>query len=298
MIMSTAIRMENIVKTYGETRVLNGLSLSIEEGTFLTVVGSSGCGKTTLLKMINGLIKPDSGKIMVKGQDLEQADLISLRRSIGYSIQGSILFPHMSVEENIAYVPNLLNGKDKEKTEAAVRKWMKIVSLDDRLRTRYPDELSGGQQQRVGIARALASSPDILLMDEPFGAVDSITRSQLQSEIKNIHDQTGITVVFITHDLREALYLGTRVLILDQGEIRQLDTPRNILSHPADDFVRSLIANSFHDLNALKNERSVQQWPIVNNGSISSRPYWPKIPDMPISPFPLMNRRKAICCAA
>ena len=165
----------------------------------------------------------------------------------------------MSVEENIAYVPNLLNGKDKEKTEAAVRKWMKIVSLDDRLRTRYPDELSGGQQQRVGIARALASSPDILLMDEPFGAVDSITRSQLQSEIKNIHDQTGITVVLITHDLREALYLGTRVLILDQGEIRQLDTPRNILSHPADDFVRSLIANSFHDLNALKNERSVQQ---------------------------------------
>ena len=246
MIMSTAIRMENIVKTYGETRVLNGLSLSIEEGTFLTVVGSSGCGKTTLLKTING-------------QDLEQADLISLRRSIGYSIQGSILFPHMSVEENIAYVPNLLNGKDKEKTEAAVRKWMKIVSLDDRLRTRYPDELSGGQQQRVGIARALASSPDILLMDEPFGAVDSITRSQLQSEIKTIHDQTGITVVFITHDLREALYLGTRVLILDQGEIRQLDTPRNILSHPADDFVRSLIANSFHDLNALKNERSVQQ---------------------------------------
>ena len=259
MIMSTAIRMENIVKTYGETRVLNGLSLSIEEGTFLTVVGSSGCGKTTLLKMINGLIKPDSGKIMVNGQDLEQADLISLRRSIGYSIQGSILFPHMSVEENIAYVPNLLNGKDKEKTESAVRKWMNIVSLDDRLRTRYPDELSGGQQQRVGIARALASSPDILLMDEPFGAVDSITRSQLQSEIKNIHDQTGITVVFITHDLREALYLGTRVLILDQGEIRQLDTPRNILSHPADDFVRSLIANSFHDLNALKNERSVQQ---------------------------------------
>ena len=165
----------------------------------------------------------------------------------------------MSVEENIAYVPNLLNGKDKEKTEAAVRKWMKIVSLDDRLRTRYPDELSGGQQQRVGIARALASSPDILLMDEPFGAVDSITRSQLQSEIKTIHDQTGITVVFITHDLREALYLGTRVLILDQGEVRQLDTPRNILSHPADDFVRSLIANSFHDLNALKNERSVQQ---------------------------------------
>ena len=165
----------------------------------------------------------------------------------------------MSVEENIAYVPNLLNGKDKEKTEAAVRKWMKIVSLDDRLRTRYPDELSGGQQQRVGIARALASSPDILHMDEPFGAVDSITPSQLQSEIKTIHDQTGITVVFITHDLREALYLGTRVLILDQGEIRQLDTPRNILSHPADDFVRSLIANSFHDLNALKNERSVQQ---------------------------------------
>ena len=255
----TAIRFDQVSKGFGETMALDDVSLDVPRGAFVTVIGSSGCGKTTLLKTVNALVVPDEGHVLVNGRDTAEADPIELRRSIGYSIQGSILFPHMSVEENIAYVPNLLNGKDKEKTEAAVRKWMKIVSLDDRLRTRYPDELSGGQQQRVGIARALASSPDILLMDEPFGAVDSITRSQLQSEIKTIHDQTGITVVFITHDLREALYLGTRVLILDQGEIRQLDTPRNILSHPADDFVRSLIANSFHDLNALKNERSVQQ---------------------------------------
>ena len=253
--MTAMIQMEHIVKNYDKTRVLSDLDLTIEKGTFLTVVGSSGCGKTTLLKMINGLIRPDTGRVLVKGRDLAHTDLIALRRSIGYSIQGSILFPHMSVEENIAYVPNLLNGKNKQKTEAAVSKWMKIASLDDSLRTRYPDELSGGQQQRVGIARALASSPDILLMDEPFGAVDSITRSQLQSEIKNIHQKTGITVVFITHDLREALYLGTQVLILDQGKIRQIGAPGDILNHPADDFVRSLIANSFHDLSELAKEK-------------------------------------------
>ena len=218
MIMSTAIRMESIVKTYGETRVLNGLSLSIEEGTFLTVVGSSGCGKTTLLKMINGLIKPDSGKIMVKGQDLEQADLISLRRSIGYSIQGSILFPHMSVEENIAYVPNLLNGKDKEKTEAAVRKWMKIVSLDDRLRTRYPDELSGGEQQRVALARALVNRPDILLADEPTGNLDPKTSEEIMALMEQINDR-GTTVLVVTHNKDIVNAMRKRVVTMHNGKI-------------------------------------------------------------------------------
>lgn len=225
--MSTAIRMENIVKTYGETRVLNGLSLSIEEGTFLTVVGSSGCGKTTLLKMINGLIKPDSGKIMVKGQDLEQADLISLRRSIGYSIQGSILFPHMSVEENIAYVPNLLNGKDKEKTESAVRKWMKIVSLDDRLRTRYPDELSGGQQQRVGIARALVVHPEIIFADEPTGNLDSHTTMDVLKLMQRIVREQNQTLVMVTHDNHLAAY-ADRIFHIIDGKIVKIEENRQM----------------------------------------------------------------------
>ena len=231
MIMSTAIRMENIVKTYGETRVLNGLSLSIEEGTFLTVVGSSGCGKTTLLKMINGLIKPDSGKIMVKDQDLEHADLISLRRSIGYSIQGSILFPHMSVEENIAYVPNLLNGKDKEKTEAAVRKWMKIVSLDDRLRTRYPDELSGGQQQRVSIARALAMNPRILFFDEPTSALDPELTGEILKVIRELAAE-HMTMVIVTHEMRFAQAVSDRVIFMADGMIIEEGTPDEIFVHP------------------------------------------------------------------
>lgn len=241
MIMSTTIRMENIVKTYGETRVLNGLSLSIEEGTFLTVVGSSGCGKTTLLKMINGLIKPDSGKIMVKGQDLEHADLISLRRSIGYSIQGSILFPHMSVEENIAYVPNLLNGKDKEKTDAAVRKWMKIVSLDDRLRTRYPDELSGGQQQRVGIATALITSPRFIIADEPTTALDSITQRQIVDLLTSLVDDAGASMLFITHDFAVLARATTRCYVLDGGSIAETGTTASLLQAPASEPARRLV---------------------------------------------------------
>ena len=165
-----------------------------------------------------------------------------LRRNIGYAIQGSVLFPHMSVEQNIAYVPSLLNRRDRQRTRDAVDQWMKIVHLPQELKDRYPWELSGGQQQRVGIARALAASPDILLMDEPFGAVDSITRTQLQKEIKAIHEDSGITIVFVTHDINEALYLGTRVLVMDQGAIQQYDTPDQIRSRPATDFVRQLIS--------------------------------------------------------
>lgn len=253
--MEPIIEFEHVRKSYGEKTVLGDFSLAVAPGDFVTIVGASGGGKTTVLKMVNGLLTPDAGTIRVMGRDIREMDLIQLRRNIGYAIQGSVLFPHMTVAENIAYVPNLLNKKDKARTKAAVAKWLAIVGLDEELLQRYPAELSGGQQQRVGIARALASSPDILLMDEPFGAVDSITRSQLQSEIKNIHQKTGITVVFITHDLREALYLGTQVLILDQGKIRQLGAPGDILNHPADDFVRSLIANSFHDLSELAKEK-------------------------------------------
>ena len=246
--MTHIIRMKNIRKKYGESIVLKDLNIDIEKGEFLTVVGSSGCGKTTLLKMINGLIQPDQGHVIVNENDISQTNLISLRRSIGYCIQGSILFPHMTVEQNVSYVPNLLNGSNKEKTKKAVSKWLKIVGLDDELRSRYPSELSGGQQQRVGIARALVSSPEILLMDEPFGAVDSITRNQLQTEIKEIHKKTGVTIVFVTHDISEALYLGTKVLVLDKGQIQQYDIPQNIIRYPKNDFVKQLLNNSFSHL--------------------------------------------------
>lgn len=239
--MTTIIEFQEIKKVYGDTVIIDHFNLNIEQGEFLTIIGSSGSGKTTLLKMINGLILPDGGKIYVEGKNIYEEDLIQLRRNIGYSIQGNVLFPHLTVEDNIAYVPNLLNKKDKERTKKAVEKWMNIVGLSQDLITHYPHELSGGQQQRVGIARSLAASPEILLMDEPFGAVDEITRKTLQKEIKEIHEKTGITIVFITHDITEALLLGTKIMVLDKGQIQQLDSPRNVLKNPTNDFVKSLI---------------------------------------------------------
>lgn len=240
--METMIEFQHIRKSYGTQVVLNDFQLSIEKGAFVTMIGSSGCGKTTALKLINGLLIPDEGTIRIEGTDIQTMDQNVLRRNIGYAIQGSVLFPHMSVEQNIAYVPSLLNRRDRQRTRDAVDQWMKIVHLPQELKDRYPWELSGGQQQRVGIARALAASPNILLMDEPFGAVDSITRTQLQKEIKAIHEDSGITIVFVTHDINEALYLGTRVLVMDQGAIQQYDTPDQIRSRPATDFVRQLIS--------------------------------------------------------
>lgn len=244
--MDQIIKFENIKKSYNQKNIFKNFDLTINKGEFLTIIGSSGCGKTTLLKMINGLIRPDEGKIFVQGRDISQVNLIKLRRSIGYCIQGNVLFPHMTVEDNIGYVPNLLNKKDIKKTKNAVIKWLDLVGLDRDLLSRYPNELSGGQQQRVGIARSLAFSPEILLMDEPFSAVDSITRNQLQTLIKNIHDKTGITIIFITHDIFEALYLGTKVLVLNHGEVQQYSDSQTILEHPKNDFVKQLLNNAFH----------------------------------------------------
>lgn len=244
--MEPIIEFEHVRKSYGEKTVLGDFSLTVEPGDFVTIVGASGGGKTTVLKMVNGLLTPDAGTIRVMGRDIREMDLIQLRRNIGYAIQGSVLFPHMTVAENIAYVPNLLNKKDKARTNAAVAKWLAIVGLDEELLQRYPAELSGGQQQRVGIARALAASPEILLMDEPFGAVDEITRASLQQEITRIHRETGITVLFVTHDIGEALRLGTRVLVMADGEIQQYAVPEEILRAPATDFVRQLAAGERH----------------------------------------------------
>lgn len=239
--MNTAIEFKNIKKVYGNKVVLERFNFSVAKGEFVTIIGSSGCGKTTVLKMINGLIEPTSGDIFVDGSNILDKNLTELRRNIGYAIQGSVLFPHMTVEQNISYVPNLINKKNKEKTKLAVSKWMKLVGLDEELKERYPAELSGGQQQRVGIARALAASPEILLMDEPFGAVDEITRGQLQIELKQIHKKMGITVLFVTHDISEALKLGTKVLVMDKGQVQQYAKPDDLLRNPNTDFVKQLV---------------------------------------------------------
>lgn len=239
----TIIRFEHISKTYGENHILQDFNLDIRKGEFLTVIGSSGSGKTTMLKLINGLSVPTAGRILIDGKDIAQEDQTLLRRNIGYVIQGVGLFPHMTVKANIAYVPNLLNRRDKERTRRAVERLIRVVGLETEMLNRYPSELSGGQRQRVGIARALAANPEILLMDEPFGAVDEITRQLLQNEIARIHQELGVTIVFITHDIKEALKLGSRVLVMDQGRIEQIGTPDEIRRNPATDFVRQLTGN-------------------------------------------------------
>ncbi|MDU5021042.1 MAG: ATP-binding cassette domain-containing protein, partial [Clostridiales bacterium] len=187
------IKMKHIKKTYDDKVIIKDLNLDINKGEFITVIGSSGCGKTTVLKMINGLNTPDKGDIFINGKNIKNENIIELRRKIGYSIQGSALFPHLTVEKNISYVLDLINEKNKDEIKESILKLIKVVGLEDNILNRYPDQLSGGQQQRVGIARALAAQPDILLMDEPFGAVDEITRKQLQNEIVKIHKDLGVT---------------------------------------------------------------------------------------------------------
>lgn len=235
------ISLEHVNKSFGETKVLKDFSLAVSEGEFLTVIGRSGCGKTTMLKLINGLLMPESGNVIVEGKNLKDTDLIALRRSIGYVIQNKGLFPHMTVEKNITYVPVISGKKKKAENHELAVKLMGIVGLDPKMLSRYPAELSGGQQQRVGIARALAANPHILLMDEPFGALDEITRQTMQDEILKLQKELGLTIVFITHDIREAMKLGDRVLVMDAGEVVQLDKPEVIRDCPANEFVRDLI---------------------------------------------------------
>ncbi len=221
---AAAIRFQNVWKSYGRHIALKDINFAVKKGEFITVIGSSGCGKTTMLKLINGLLAPDQGTVYVNGKDIKTVDQIELRRRIGYVIQGVGLFSHLNVKKNIAFIPNILKY-DKKKTDQITRDLIGTVGLAEDMLKRYPSELSGGQKQRVGVARALAASPEILLMDEPFGALDEITRIKLQDELLRIHGKLGITIFFITHDLREAAKLGHRVFVMDAGEIVSIGTP-------------------------------------------------------------------------
>lgn len=235
------IEVENVKKVYGDKLILKNINLKVDKGEFVTIIGSSGCGKTTFLKLINGLVNPDFGQVYINNYDISKIDKIALRRKIGYVIQEIGLFPHMNVRKNISYIPNLIKKDSKEKVENKVRELIKVVGLKEDMLDRYPNELSGGQRQRVGIARALASDAKILLMDEPFGAIDEITRRLLQDEILRIYKEFNMTILFITHDIKEALKLGTRVIVMDKGEIIQNDTPEEVVRNPKTRFVRNLI---------------------------------------------------------
>ena len=235
------ITLEHVKKSFDGQEILKDFNLSVKEGEFLTVIGRSGCGKTTMLKLMNGLLTPDTGKVYVEGKNIAETDIISLRRRIGYVIQNRGLFPHMTVEKNITYVPVISGKKNKKENQELALKLLKLVGLEEEKLHRYPSELSGGQQQRVGIARALAANPKILLMDEPFGALDEITRQTMQDEILRLQKELELTIIFITHDIREAMKLGDRVMVMEGGKAIQLDTPENICQVPADSFVSDLI---------------------------------------------------------
>jgi len=242
--MGDSIRFEHVTVRYGSQKALDDFDVSVREGEFLTLIGRSGCGKTTALRLINGLRTPDGGRVFVHGRDVAEQDLIQLRRSIGYAIQDVGLFPHMTVRENVAYVPSLSGMWKKTEREEKVRPLLEMVGLDPELMKRYPGELSGGQKQRVGIARALAAGPEILLMDEPFGAVDEITRRSLQTEIRQLQERLHITIVFVTHDIHEAMLLGDRMLVMDAGHVLQLDRPEAVRENPATPFVRELLSRA------------------------------------------------------
>ena len=239
----TAVEFKHINKQFKNSAypALNDVSVSIEEGEFVTILGSSGCGKTTMIKMINRLYEPDSGDIHLFGKNIRDENPVELRRKIGYVIQQVGLFPHMTVAENIATIPKILKW-DKQRIKEETDRMLTLVQLDpDEFRSRYPAQLSGGQQQRVGLARALIANPRIMLLDEPFGAIDAINREILQNELKSIHEKSKCTYLFVTHDIREALKLGTKVIIMNEGKILQYATPNEIVENPADDFVANLL---------------------------------------------------------
>jgi osmoprotectant transport system ATP-binding protein len=224
------IELKKVSKSFdGKTKVIDNLNLKIDKGEIVVLIGESGCGKTTTMKMLNLLVKPTKGEIIINGENIVDADIIQLRRNIGYVIQKVGLFPHMTVGENIELVPKLKNWKKEDRKQKAME-LLELVDLDpEDYYYRYPSELSGGQQQRIGIARAMAADPDIILMDEPFSALDPLTREMLQDELLKIQSEVGKTIVFVTHDMDEALKIADRIAVMKDGEIIQYDRPEEIL---------------------------------------------------------------------
>jgi osmoprotectant transport system ATP-binding protein len=234
------IKAQNLSKHYGQTKAVDDISFEVGEGENLILLGTSGCGKTTTLKMINRLIEPTSGKIFINGQDVTQQPAELLRRNIGYVLQNNGLFPHYTVAQNIAIVPNLLKWDNKRITQRT-NELLEKLHLPAEFLTQYPNQLSGGQQQRIGLARALMADAPVLLMDEPFGALDNITRADIQAEFKGLDELQRKTIVMVTHDVQEAFELGNRICIMDKGRIIQSGTPAELLFKPVNDFVKDFL---------------------------------------------------------
>ncbi|ACK51076.1 ABC transporter related [Methylocella silvestris BL2] len=234
------IELDGVAKFFGPMAAVETVSLEVAAGDFCVLLGPSGCGKSTVLRMINAMIAPDRGRIAIRGVDIATLDPIALRRGVGYCIQSVGLFPHWTVEHNIAAVPRLL-GWGSAKIAARMAEVVAAMQIDEALLPRYPRELSGGQQQRIGVARALAADPDIILMDEPFAALDPISRAALQDEMRRLHEASGKTFLFVTHDINEALRLATRIVVMNKGRVAQAGTPADILMRPVDEFVRGFL---------------------------------------------------------
>ncbi|MFV0528054.1 MAG: ABC transporter ATP-binding protein [Lachnospiraceae bacterium] len=235
------IEYKHVKKYFGEQLIIQDISLTVQEGEFVVIIGPSGCGKTTTIKMLNRLLDASEGEIRINGIDNKSMDLIQLRTGIGYVIQQIALFPNMTVEENISVVPKIMKWS-REKTEARVRELMKMVDMPyEQYAKKYPRQLSGGQQQRIGVLRAMAVNPPIIIMDEPFGALDPITREILQNEVKKIQEELKITIIFITHDMHEAMKLADRIIFMDRGQILQDAAPADMLQNPANETVARFI---------------------------------------------------------
>lgn len=238
------LEFQHVSKTFKNQEVLHDINMEIHDGEFVVLIGPSGCGKTTSLKMINRLIAPSKGQILLNGSDIRNEDMIRLRRNMGYVIQQTGLFPHMNIEDNMEVIAKLEHVEQAQR-RARTRELMEMVGLDyAEFSQRYPQELSGGQQQRVGVARAFALDPDIILMDEPFSALDPITRSSLQDQLLQIQENVRKTIVFVTHDMDEAIKIADRICIMHDGNIVQFDTPEEILKYPVNEFVSSFVGKN------------------------------------------------------
>ncbi|WP_415652114.1 betaine/proline/choline family ABC transporter ATP-binding protein [Schleiferilactobacillus perolens] len=261
MALTAFLEISHLRKVYGDNVAVSDFNISVERGEFICFIGTSGSGKTTTMRMINRMNEPSSGTIKINGEDVTKMDPVKLRRRIGYVIQNIGLLPHLTIKDNILMVPKMLKWDQKRMDERAVE-MIKMAELPEDYLDRYPSELSGGQQQRVGVVRALAADQELILMDEPFGALDPITRDALQDLVKDLQERLGKTFVFVTHDMDEALKLSTRIVVMSHGEEVQVDTPENILRHPANKFVADLIGE----------DRLIQAKPTITTVGQIARP--------------------------